>query len=100
MYFFEEYINIVAFGVYAVILSVILFIFSKLVAPNKKNIEKSAPYECGFEPFGDARSKFNVHFYLVSILFMIFDLELVFIFPWAVNIFLATTLSFVIVFFF
>ena len=53
----------------------------KIRAPSK---EKNAPYECGFEPFDDARMKFDVRFYLVAILFIIFDLEVAFLFPWAV----------------
>lgn len=55
-----------------------------LLGPRRYNAEKSSVYECGFEPFGDARSPFDVRFYLVALLFIIFDLEVVFLFPWAV----------------
>ena len=59
---------------------------SWLVGRQKPDPEKSSPYECGFEPFGDARSKFDVRFYLVAILFIIFDLEIAFLFPWAITL--------------
>ncbi len=54
------------------------------LAPNRPDEAKLSPYECGFEPFSDARAKFDVRFYLVAILFIIFDLEIAFLFPWAV----------------
>ena len=57
---------------------------SYLIARQNPNSEKLSPYECGFEPFDDARGQFDVRFYLVAILFIIFDLEVAFLFPWAV----------------
>ena len=59
---------------------------SFLLAKQKPDAEKLSPYECGFDPFSDARHKFDVRFYLVSILFIIFDLEIAFLFPWAVSL--------------
>jgi NADH-quinone oxidoreductase subunit A len=59
---------------------------STLLAPNRPYPEKLSPYECGFEPFDDARRRFDVRFYLVAILFIIFDLEVAFLFPWAVSL--------------
>ena len=59
---------------------------SYLIVPQKPDAEKTSPYECGFEPFDDARHKFDVRFYLVAILFIIFDLEVAFLFPWAVTL--------------
>ncbi|TPW17128.1 MAG: NADH-quinone oxidoreductase subunit A [Halothiobacillaceae bacterium] len=56
----------------------------RLAAPNRPDSEKLSPYECGFEAFEDSRMKFDVRFYLVAILFIIFDLEIAFLFPWAV----------------
>ncbi len=56
---------------------------SYLITPQKPDVEKNSAYECGFEPFDDARHKFDVRFYLVAILFIIFDLEIAFLFPWA-----------------
>ena len=61
-------------------------VLGKILAPHKPNDQKNSPYECGFEAFDDARSKFDVKFYLVSILFIIFDLEIAFLFPWAVSL--------------
>ena len=61
-------------------------IINRLVAPNKPDSQKNAPYECGFDPFDDARAPFDVRFYLVAILFIIFDLEVAFLFPWAVSL--------------
>jgi NADH-quinone oxidoreductase subunit A len=58
----------------------------KLVSPHKPDSEKNSPYECGFEAFEDARMKFDVRYYLVAILFILFDLEIAFLFPWAVVI--------------
>ena len=59
-------------------------ILGKLVSPHKPDPEKNSPYECGFEAFEDARMKFDVRYYLVAILFILFDLEIAFLFPWAV----------------
>ncbi len=61
-------------------------ILGKLLSPNKPDSEKNSPYECGFEAFEDARMKFDVRYYLVAILFILFDLEIAFLFPWAVVI--------------
>ena len=67
--------------VFAVALVGIAFVF----APSRPDVEKNSAYECGFEAFDDARSRFDVRFYLVAILFIIFDLEVAFLFPWAVT---------------
>lgn len=62
-----------------------IFIFAgKLLGPSRPDAEKNSPYECGFEAFEDSRMKFDVRYYLVAILFIIFDLEIAFLFPWAV----------------
>ena len=65
-------------------LGLLILTLAYIVSPKASDIEKLSAYECGFDPFDDARLKFDVHFYLVSILFLIFDLEIVFLFPWAV----------------
>jgi NADH:ubiquinone oxidoreductase subunit 3 (subunit A) len=62
----------------------LLFTFAAILSQKNIEIEKVVSYECGFEPFGDTREIFNVQFYIVAILFMLFDLEVAFIFPWAV----------------
>ena len=59
-------------------------VLGKLLAPNRPDPEKLSPYECGFEAFEDARMKFDVRYYLVAILFILFDLEIAFLFPWAI----------------
>lgn len=69
--------------IFAIILSMVLFTLSYLGILRKYDVEKISAYECGFEPFEDTRSKFDVRFYLVAILFIIFDLEIIFLFPWA-----------------
>lgn len=61
-------------------------ILSRLIAPHHPDPEKNSPYECGFEPSGDARMRFDIRFYLVAILFIIFDLEIAFLFPWAITL--------------
>jgi NADH-quinone oxidoreductase subunit A len=65
-------------------LGIALVSIGKILGPNKPDSEKNAPYECGFEAFEDARMKFDVRYYLVAILFIIFDLETAFLFPWGV----------------
>jgi NADH-quinone oxidoreductase subunit A len=65
-------------------LGVALVSIGKILGPNRPDTEKNAPYECGFEAFEDARMKFDVRYYLVAILFIIFDLETAFLFPWGV----------------
>jgi NADH-quinone oxidoreductase subunit A len=59
-------------------------LIGSILSPNKPDSEKNSPYECGFEAFEDARMKFDVRYYLVAILFILFDLEIAFLFPWAV----------------
>ena len=80
----REYFPILVFLGIALGLAGAMVVLSLLAARQKPDSEKLSPYECGFEPFQDARSKFDVRFYLVAILFIIFDLEVAFLFPWAV----------------
>jgi NADH-quinone oxidoreductase subunit A len=79
-----QYLPIVIFFAIAGALGVAFLLAAALVAPNAPDAEKLSSYECGFNAFNDARMKFDVRFYLVSILFIIFDLEVAFLFPWAV----------------
>jgi NADH-quinone oxidoreductase subunit A len=79
-----SYFPVVVFMAIAVALAVALVVAPMLLAPRRPDKEKLSPYECGFEPFDDARGRFDVRFYLVAILFIIFDLEVAFLFPWAV----------------
>ncbi|MCA3248119.1 MAG: NADH-quinone oxidoreductase subunit A [Tagaea sp.] len=80
----REYLPILLFLGLAIALSVIMVVASLVVGRQKPDTEKLSAYECGFEAFEDARRKFDVRFYLVAILFIIFDLEVAFLFPWAV----------------
>ena len=80
----REYLPILVFLGIAVGLSLVIILASVIVARQRPDSEKLSPYECGFEPFADARARFDVRFYLVAILFIIFDLEVAFLFPWAV----------------
>jgi len=82
----HEYFPILVFFVIAGGISVAMIAASILVARQRPNTEKLSPYECGFDPFGDARVRFDVRYYLVAILFIIFDLEVAFLFPWAVSL--------------
>lgn len=81
-----EYLPILIFLGVAVVLSLVFVVLPMLVAPNKPDGEKLSAYECGFAAFDDARRQFDVRFYLVSILFIIFDLEVAFLFPWAISL--------------
>ena len=84
-YLYHYFPIIVFFGI-ALILSSIITILPLLLAPKKPQADKLSQYECGFDPFGKAVGKFDVRFYLVSILFIIFDLEIAFLFPWAISL--------------
>ena len=81
-----SYFPIIVFLGIAAVLATIMIILPLVVAKLNPDTEKLSSYECGFEPFGDARGQFDVRFYLVAILFIIFDLEVAFLFPWAVSL--------------
>ncbi len=80
----SEYLPILVFFGLAAVVSMVCIGLSFVVAKQNPDSEKLSAYECGFEAFGDARARFDVRFYLVAILFIIFDLEVAFLFPWAV----------------
>ena len=81
-----EYFPILVFLVIAGGLAVAMILASFVLARQNPNSEKLSPYECGFDPFADARVRFDLRYYLVAILFIIFDLEVAFLFPWAVSL--------------
>ena len=81
-----NYLPILIFLGIAVGLAALILVASFVIARQRPDAEKLSPYECGFAPFEDARSRFDVRFYLVAILFIIFDLEVAFLFPWAVSL--------------
>ena len=82
----ETYFPVLMFIAVGLVLGAVLLTVGRLVAPHKPDAKKNSPYECGFEAFEDARMKFDVRYYLVAILFILFDLEIAFLFPWAVVI--------------
>jgi NADH-quinone oxidoreductase subunit A len=79
-----EYFPVLLFIIVALVVGVAPMVLGKLLGPSRPDAEKLSPYECGFEAFEDARMKFDVRYYLVAILFILFDLEIAFLFPWAV----------------
>ena len=81
-----SYLPILIFLGVALAVAVIAVLGSMIIVPQKPYSEKTSAYECGFEAFSDARHKFDVRFYLVAILFIIFDLEVAFLFPWAISL--------------
>ncbi len=84
--FLKDYLPIILFLVIALVLSSGFILINFLLSPNNPDPEKLSAYECGFEPFNDSRMEFDVRFYLVAILFIIFDLEIAFLFPWAISL--------------
>ena len=84
--FLKDYLPIILFLIIALGLSLAFVSINYIAAPSKPDPEKLSAYECGFEPFNDSRMEFDVRFYLVAILFIIFDLEIAFLFPWAISL--------------
>ena len=84
--FLTDYLSIIIFLFIALLLSIVFVLINFLAAPNNPDPEKLSAYECGFEAFDDSRMEFDVRFYLVAILFIIFDLEIAFLFPWAITL--------------
>ena len=84
--FLRDYLPIIIFLILALGLSCAFIVINFILSPKKPDPEKLSAYECGFEPFEDSRLEFDVRFYLVAILFIIFDLEIAFLFPWAISL--------------
>ena len=80
----ENYFPVLLFIIVGLIIGVIPLLLGWLLGPRRPDEAKMSPYECGFEAFEDARMKFDVRYYLVAILFILFDLEIAFLFPWAI----------------
>ena len=78
-----EYFPVLFFLIIGAVIASVMFVIPHIIIPVNKDKEKTSPYECGFEAFDNARQKFDVRFYLVAILFIVFDLEVAFLFPWA-----------------
>ncbi|MBX3680581.1 MAG: NADH-quinone oxidoreductase subunit A [Rhodocyclaceae bacterium] len=79
----ENYFPVLIFILVGLAFGCVPIILGRLAGPHRPDAEKLSPYECGFEPFEDARIKFDVRYYLIAILFILFDLEIAFLFPWA-----------------
>ena len=84
--FLKDYLSIIIFLFIALGLSISFIVLNFIFSPKNPDPEKLSAYECGFEPFDDSRMEFDVRFYLVAILFIIFDLEIAFLFPWAISL--------------
>lgn len=84
--FIMQYLPIIVFFCLATLISTVMICIPLFVARHKPDAEKNSPYECGFEPFSNPRNKFDIRFYLVAILFIIFDIEIIFLFPWAITL--------------
>ena len=80
----EEYLPVLIFLGVGFAMAIVMLILGALLSPHRPDAAKNSPFECGFEAFEDARMKFDVRYYLVAILFIIFDLEIAFLFPWAI----------------
>lgn len=86
MFYLHEYYPVLLFFLISILLAFLIFGLSYILAFSKADSEKLSSYECGFDPYEDARNAFDVRFYLVAILFLLFDIETVFVFPWAVSL--------------
>jgi NADH-quinone oxidoreductase subunit A len=80
----DQYLPVLLFILIGITVGIIPQVLGYILGPNRPDAAKNSPYECGFEAFEDARMKFDVRYYLVAILFILFDLEIAFLFPWAV----------------
>jgi NADH-quinone oxidoreductase subunit A len=80
----REYLPILMVVIVGVLFAAVTIALSHIVMPRRVNAKKLAPYECGVEPVGSARNRFSIKFYLVAVLFILFDIEVVFLYPWAV----------------
>lgn len=78
----SEFLNLLYYLILSILFSIVLVLSAILIVARNYDVEKNSAYECGFHPFEDTRSKFDVRFYLVAILFIIFDLEVALLFPW------------------
>jgi NADH-quinone oxidoreductase subunit A len=82
----EEYFGIFLYVCFAIFLSLLIVMLSYFLVTQRPETEKLSTYECGFEPYGDTRNQFNIRFYIIAILFILFDIEIIFLLPWCVSI--------------
>lgn len=79
----DSYVGVLIYIIISAAITLLIVSLNWRVAPRRVDLEKSTAYECGFDPFGEAREPFEIRFYLVAILFLVFDLEIAYLFPWA-----------------
>ncbi len=82
----EEYFGIFLYLCFAIFLALLIVLLSYFLVTQSPETEKLSTYECGFEPYGDTRNQFNIRFYIIAILFILFDIEIIFLLPWCVSI--------------
>jgi NADH-quinone oxidoreductase subunit A len=80
----EQYLAVGLFMLVGILVGIVPIAMGSLLGPRKPDPQKNSPYECGFEAFGDARMQFDIRYYLLAILFILFDIETIFFFPWAI----------------
>lgn len=80
-----EYVGVLIYTILATVIGMIILVVATKISPRRLDLEKATAYECGFDPFGEARSPFDVGFYLVAILFLVFDIEVAYLLPWALG---------------
>jgi NADH:ubiquinone oxidoreductase subunit 3 (subunit A) len=83
--FFTEYLTLLIYFIFSTFVATLMIVLAKMVAPTRLESEKLSAYECGFEPFTSSRIRFDVTFSTIAILYLIFDLEIIFLIPWVVN---------------
>ena len=93
-FLYFEFLPILFFVIIAIVLSIVIVLLSYLLAIQNPETEKLSTYECGFEPYEDARNIFDVKFYLVAIMFIVFDIETMFLIPWSVSVSKLSVLGF------
>jgi len=96
----NDYFSFVFFIICSIIISIALFILSNILMTKTQSYEKMSSYECGFDPFDTTLIQFDVHFYMVSIIFILFDLEISFLLPWTLSIFHVGLIGYVSIFLF
>ena len=82
----EEYLGILIYVLFAIFLSFLIVILSYFLVTQRPETEKLSTYECGFDPYEDSRNRFHIRFYIVAILFLLFDIEIIFFLPWSVSV--------------
>jgi NADH-quinone oxidoreductase subunit A len=82
----DEYLGILIYLCFAIFLALLIVILSYFLVTQSPETEKLSTYECGFDPYGDTRNQFNIRFYIIAILFILFDIEIIFLLPWCVSI--------------